>query len=527
MSLPATLEANPETGFPNPPEGKVWTQWPPDPLFLSEPEWYNTLGQDPIDRDQIFSLPHPEGITRIKALLVEHPTKGLTILFKAAVKGKVEVVRALLEYGVNPVARDGEDETLVPLHAACYNGHLECAKSLHEVGGVDVNLRDDLGGTPLMRSAWGARAEIVQWLLLNGADPAIRQYSDVDALEFGAGGGNAEVVKAIFENERSQGKPVITAKALAAGAGSGSEAVVRYLLQKGGYPDDPKDSITHGAQVEASWKGDRLQPSQKQAIDNAIPRAAVSGSLPVVKLLLSYLTLLSEGRLLDSDSRGVISTSVLQAASGGHANIVEFLLDTSFPLTSPDPGTSVLDDRADLINTSLVAAAESGDLSTVKLLLDKYGADVNFAQRPQNVTALYRAAGNGKTEIIQCLLKDHNADIHGGSGRYANGPTALWVAILNQQIDTVNALLEFGGPVESIDIDINEGTKQVWLAARKEYRAPVTVQSHRLESEDTKWMHLKYAERVPWLADVQLRKPDEALQVEGREMKVPGNERDS
>lgn len=100
----------------------------------------------------------------------------------------------MLDDGIRPIATQEQDQTLAPLHAAAYNGHLECVKLLIEKGKVDVNHRDDVGGTPLMRAAWGGHAEIVEWLLEHCADPTVRQPSDVDALEFGAGSGNLDVI---------------------------------------------------------------------------------------------------------------------------------------------------------------------------------------------------------------------------------------------------------------------------------------------------------------------------------------------
>ncbi|KAF2184005.1 ankyrin [Zopfia rhizophila CBS 207.26] len=82
-------------------------------------------------------------------------------MFKAAVKGNTRVIEWLLEQGVDPVKLT-YDETLVPLHAAAYNGKLDCAKVLVEQAGMDVNSKDDIGGTPLIRAAWGGNVEMVR-----------------------------------------------------------------------------------------------------------------------------------------------------------------------------------------------------------------------------------------------------------------------------------------------------------------------------------------------------------------------------
>ncbi|KAF2215798.1 hypothetical protein CERZMDRAFT_18765, partial [Cercospora zeae-maydis SCOH1-5] len=84
----------------------------------------------------------------------------------AAVTGAKDIILRLLEMGI--IASSETDRTLMPLHAACYNGHLDCAKLLIQ-SGMNINCRDEFGGTALMRAAVGGRTEIVRWLLDSGA----------------------------------------------------------------------------------------------------------------------------------------------------------------------------------------------------------------------------------------------------------------------------------------------------------------------------------------------------------------------
>lgn len=148
---------------------------PPGSIVPRPPSMYNTLGQVPIDQHRLFTLLAPDQITKFKELLSKHPTKSLDILFKASAKGKTELLCVLLEMGIRLVAAADKHQSLVPLHVASFQGHLECAKLLVEKGGVNVHARDDLGGTSLMRAAWGGRVEVVEWLLSEEADVAVRQ----------------------------------------------------------------------------------------------------------------------------------------------------------------------------------------------------------------------------------------------------------------------------------------------------------------------------------------------------------------
>jgi hypothetical protein len=194
------------------------------------------------------------------------------MMFAAAVKGNAPIIRALLQAGVkgHPEADTGDDMFRVPLHAAAANNNLECLQVLLEGGGVDVNAVDDLGGTALMRASWRSHPTIVKFLLEEkNADLTIRQTSDVNALEFAAGAGSLEITKMLLDHplagvagdqkkmkETGTTKAVaVTPLALAAGADSGNVQIVRFLLERGGYPSVDEDG---------NWLGERLSPERKK-----------------------------------------------------------------------------------------------------------------------------------------------------------------------------------------------------------------------------------------------------------------------
>lgn len=56
-----------------------------------------------------------------------------------------------------------------PLHAACRWGHFKTVESLISKG-ADVNLCDTEGKSPLYFACVSENAQIVQYLLMNGAD---------------------------------------------------------------------------------------------------------------------------------------------------------------------------------------------------------------------------------------------------------------------------------------------------------------------------------------------------------------------
>lgn len=160
-----TPKLDDDGSLPDPAEGWVWQQYPPYRKYFWEPGWYDTLGRDPLERRKVHSLPHAEQVSVYLELRKERPDMALDLIFRACVKGNDLAVRALLDSGMKPIAERGQDITLTPLHAACFNGNLNCVKVLIEEYGMDVNTKDEngsnAGATVLMRAAKGGHAGIV------------------------------------------------------------------------------------------------------------------------------------------------------------------------------------------------------------------------------------------------------------------------------------------------------------------------------------------------------------------------------
>jgi len=104
-------------------------------------------------------------------------------LFSAARIGDLaEVKRLVIDCGVNPNIRDNDGWT--PLHKASWNGNPEVVKLLLEHG-ADPNIRDNHGFTPLHYAAKDCHVDVVRVLLDHGADPTIRDNDGRTPLEIG------------------------------------------------------------------------------------------------------------------------------------------------------------------------------------------------------------------------------------------------------------------------------------------------------------------------------------------------------
>ena len=61
-----------------------------------------------------------------------------------------------------------------PLHAACFQGHLEVVRLLVSQPGIELNTLDIDGHTPLMVAVEGGHETTVRLLLEKGADPKVK-----------------------------------------------------------------------------------------------------------------------------------------------------------------------------------------------------------------------------------------------------------------------------------------------------------------------------------------------------------------
>lgn len=108
---------------------------------------------------------------------------GLTPLMRAALLGRREIVQELLALGVELHARNDDGNTALWL--GCVSRDLGLVQDLIEAG-IVLDNRNDAGATALMYTASSDRAELLELLLAAGADPQVRNFDDLRAVELAA-----------------------------------------------------------------------------------------------------------------------------------------------------------------------------------------------------------------------------------------------------------------------------------------------------------------------------------------------------
>jgi ankyrin repeat protein len=308
----------------------------------------------------------------------------------------------------------------------------------------------------LLVAAGANHSEVVKYLLDHGADPAIRGtesdfsrksygfYAGSNALESAAQHGDVEILKMMLDKPGIE----VTPMAIQTAAMGGYEAL-KLLLDHGGYV----------VQNQSEDKSRQPSKAKLQAVIDAAPTAVEHGDLATLKLLLGYrFPALKHGDFthfnVPDDLRIPFTYGAYNAVILNQVDKFEFI----YSLGLREHDTMSLDDipEGQTINIQhlLDKAAGAGSIDCARLLIEKYGADPNKYRMPGGVLPLYHAAINNKPEMVRFLLEKYNVDIHMGNGRYAAGPTALWMAICLKHFEVVTLLLEHGGPVDHIDDEI-------------------------------------------------------------------------
>lgn len=115
----------------------------------------------------------------------------------ATIKNNTEAMRLLLEKGANPNIQDRWGKT--PLSNAASEGKTSILKLLLAQDGIDVDVQNDDGETPLRLATIYNKAESVRLLLEKGANPDIQGNGGATPVLRAASRGFTEVLKMLLE----------------------------------------------------------------------------------------------------------------------------------------------------------------------------------------------------------------------------------------------------------------------------------------------------------------------------------------
>ncbi|KAI0536858.1 hypothetical protein GGR58DRAFT_473982 [Xylaria digitata] len=311
-------------------------------ILAEEPPWTSTTDLDALR--QALQKVAARGKLSIVRLLIQYgadvnPKRDTEVpaLLKAAEAGNVDVVSTLLAHSANPNARNRSGQTA--LFIASIKGHDKVVEALAS-GGADVNAKDKEGRSPLLylasekktKAKW--TTETLRLLHQHHADIEVRDQIGRTPLLWAATNSNIDLARFLLEN----GADV--------GAANNRGRTALHLSAESNDEEHRDDMVklllSHNASPEATSDGGWTP----------LHNAAQSGHISVVALLLE-----TKAKVNAELSNGM--TPLHWAAFNGFEDIVKLLL------TRPDVNIA-LKDRFD--RTPMLCAAEKHHAEIVQLL---------------------------------------------------------------------------------------------------------------------------------------------------------------
>ena len=226
-------------------------------------------------------------------------TLGLTPLMVAIKSDKLEAAKYLLEKGANESLKTTQREIPI-LSIASTVGSVAAIEMLLSRG-CSIDSRDDGGDTPLMHAARCGNTKVVEYLLAQGANPLLRNTSDLGLLHLAALSDNVLTIKAVLSKNLDINAmcTVLGITPLLFCLTQGKLEAANYLLAEG---------ADENLKTKDGW--------------TVLSAAAMSGNIAAIEMLLK--------RGHNPNSRdGCDKTPLMWAAEMGKKAAVEFLL----PLT--------------------------------------------------------------------------------------------------------------------------------------------------------------------------------------------------
>ncbi|MDR1236023.1 MAG: ankyrin repeat domain-containing protein [Holosporaceae bacterium] len=367
---------------------------------------------------------------------------GRTLLHRAVIAGRTDVVNTLLGMEADVDARDDDENT--PIHYAAASGNLKMIEILRE-GGADIGIHNKDGKTPL-----GVAAKNRQWTV------AYHLYEEIEkptkeVSEFSC---KKVIGKNIYDKE---GRNLLHYVAM---YGQVADVIRALCKKKLPYEINENDNHGHSPMYYAEKRKDEdiidlFEFCRKEGATNLLHRATVRENKEIAKILLE------EGADITVRDK-YRRTALHYAEKSGNNEIIELLLEGGVK-KGLIADTSNKFWRTPSGKTSLYYAVVHGQLAVAEGLekLVGYFDQHNDYKDEDGNTLLHLAAEKGDVRMMNLLLKN-GADI-GASNKMRS--TALHCAVKKKKKDAVEFLLGELGKPENVAkkrlinaVDTDEGT---------------------------------------------------------------------
>ena len=277
------------------------------------------------------------------------------------------------------------------IHLAAMEGDIETVRSILTEKPELLTQTDKYGNCPLHLAAYKGHTEVVQFLVLQGADVNVRNKFGGTALLVASYAGHADVVETLIANEADVNLAI-----------KDPQQQILQIASLEGYRDYNHMYFALGGLInlKVHFIGSPLQAS------------AANDHIEIAKILIE------NGADIMAMPTGY--TALHSAAVNGHAELVSLLIANGADVNARS--SYGLTPLASAMFWLIEPVDRNAIKNTAKVLIEE-GANVNSKAR-NGLTPLHHAAGFGTKEIVQLLLSA-GADINAKSDE---GDTPLNVA---------------------------------------------------------------------------------------------------
>lgn len=282
----------------------------------------------------------------------------------AAMYGRLEIVKSLLQYGAQIESRGPKGCTLL-MFASSY-GHYDLAKFLLDKHNA-IDIKNSFQNTALLYASKKGHSRIVQLLLEHGAVVNnVCHRSSTPLIEAASGGYFVTTEKLLHHNASVHACDNKSMNALIKAAMNGHINVVKLLVDN------------HSAV--------NLQTNDKET---ALTLAAKNGHLKVVSYLMSYSYQCVMNQYISQERE----LSVFENENRFNFSVLPFSTSHLFQITK----------ESDEVNQAFLNAYQNNHISVLQFLIEN-DADVQMKYNSKTMTLLNAAASKGEYEIVNLLL---------------------------------------------------------------------------------------------------------------------------
>ncbi|XP_058453858.1 uncharacterized protein LOC131431918 [Malaya genurostris] len=330
--------------------------------------------------------------------------------------------------------------------------------------GININRKDWCGQTALHVSSMNGFREVVQFLLHHQGDPQILDLAGNSPLHFAVQNGDTKIAKLLLKHGTCVStKNSLNLTPLDLAVKLGHLGMIKLLLKQ----TQPAQTVIipeviHSVDVLSMLRISdvqyKLEHNQEHKFYDPLSPLHLVENVQDIRILMRYFDVnIRSPRFLDTPLHlaclaNDLSVVRMLLAQGANPNLTNYDHLSALDVAVINQNVNIV--RAILpylerpcqerLNVALELAAKKGNLEISKSLLEN-GADISILRLIVNQPKLlHTAARKGFVKILQYFLEENIFTVNDED---STGSTALFQAVINGNLETIECLLKHGADV--------------------------------------------------------------------------------